>query len=80
MQSGDVTLVEATESPQEVLQVATYLVQSTTDSLEAAIEQEHSVNTEELSGLIDRREELETELDQLRDLIDELRRRPVGDE
>ena len=80
MQSGDVTLLEASESPQEVLQVATYLVQATTDSLEAALDQQHSVNTEELSGLIDRREELETELDNLRDQIDELRRRPVGDE
>jgi uncharacterized protein (UPF0335 family) len=48
--------------------------------LEASLEQEHSVNTEELSGLIDRREELESELDHLRTQIDELRRRPVGDE
>lgn len=79
MQSGELTLLEACESPQEVLQVATYLVQATTDSLDAALDQQHSVNTEELSGLIDRREELETELDQLRDLIDELRRRPVGE-
>lgn len=79
MRSGDVTLFEASESPQEVLQVATYLVQATTDSLEAALDQQHTVNTEELSGLIDRREELETELDTLRDQIDELRRRPVGE-
>lgn len=80
MQSGDLSLFEATESPQEVLQVAIYLVQATNDSLEASLEQDHSVNTEELSGLIDRREELESELDQLRARIDELRRRPVGDE
>ncbi|MEF8825648.1 MAG: hypothetical protein V5A34_02275 [Halapricum sp.] len=80
MQSGELSLLEATESPQEVLQVAIYLVQATNDSLEASLDQEHSVNTEELSGLIDRREELETELDQLRAQIDELRRRPVGDE
>jgi len=75
--SGDLSLLEARESPQEALQVATYLVQATTDSLEAALEQDHSVNTEELSGLIDRREELVTELDHLRDQIDELRRRPI---
>lgn len=80
MQSGELPLLEATESPQEVLQVAIYLVQATNDSLEASLEQDHSVNTEELSGLIDRREELESELDQLRARIDELRRRPVGDE
>ncbi|QSG08613.1 hypothetical protein [Halapricum desulfuricans] len=80
MQSGDLSLLEATESPQEVLQVAIYLVQATNDALGASLEQDHSVNTQELSGLIDRREELESELDQLRAQIDELRRRPVGDE
>lgn len=75
--SGNVDLYEGTESPEEVLGVATEYVRSTTDALEAAIEDDFSVNTEELSNLIDRREELESELDRLRNQIDELRRRPV---
>jgi hypothetical protein len=78
--SGDVTLYESRGSPQEVLQSASYLVQATNDSLEAALDQNHSVNTDELSELIDRREQLESELGILRDRIDELRQRPVGDE
>ena len=78
--SGDMVLHESRGSPQEVLQSASYLVQATNDSLEAALEQDHSVNTDELSELIDRREQLESELGQLRDRIDELRQRPVGDE
>jgi polyhydroxyalkanoate synthesis regulator phasin len=78
--SGDMVLHESRGSPQEVLQSASYLVQATNDSLEAALEQNHSVNTDELSELIDRREQLESELGQLRDRIDELRQRPVGDE
>ena len=41
------------------------------------MERDYSVNTEELSALIDRQEELEGELDRLRDQIDELRRTPV---
>lgn len=78
--SGGVELYEYRGSPQEVLQSASYLVQSTNDSLEAALQQDHSVNTDELSELIDRREKLESELNYLHDLIDELRRNPVGDE
>jgi hypothetical protein len=78
--SGGVDLYEYRGSPQEVLQSASYLVQATNDSLEAALQQDHSVNTDELSELIDRREKLESELNYLHDLIDELRRNPVGDE
>ena len=78
--SGDVLLHESRGSPQEILQSASYLVQATNDALEAALDQDHSVNTDELSELIDRREQLESELGQLRDRIDELRRKPVGDE
>jgi polyhydroxyalkanoate synthesis regulator phasin len=78
--SGDMVLHESRGSPQEVLQSASYLVQATNDSLEAALDQDHSVNTDELSELIDRREQLESELGHLRDRIDELRQRPVGDE
>jgi len=78
--SGNVDLYDHRGSPQEVLQTASYLVQATNDSLEAALKQNHSVNTDELSELIDRREKLESELNALRDHIDELRRKPVGDE
>jgi len=78
--SGDVTLHESRGSPQETLQSATYLVEATNDALEAALQKDHSVNTDELSELIDRRERLESELSVLRDRIDELRRKPVGDE
>ncbi|PSP53852.1 hypothetical protein BRC67_00725 [Halobacteriales archaeon QH_3_68_24] len=75
--SGEVDLFPGKGSPEEVLQFASYLVQATTDSLDSAMEHEYSVNTEELSALIDRQEELEGELDRLRDQIDELRRTPV---
>jgi len=78
--SGDVDLFEYRGSPQEVLQSAGYLVEATNDSLEAALERNYSVNTDELSELIDRREKLESELNTLTDLIDQLRREPVGDE
>jgi len=78
--SGDMDLYDYRGSPQEVLQTASYLVQATNDSLEAALQQNHSVNTDELSELIDRHEKLESELNTLRDHIDELRRKPVGDE
>ena len=80
VKSGNVDLYEGCESPEEVLGVATQFVRSTTDALEAAMDDDFSVNTEELSNLIDRREELESELDRLRGQIDELRRRPIGDE
>jgi len=78
--SGAVELFTGKGSPEEVLQFATYLVQATTDSLDSAMDRDYSVNTEELSALIDRQEELEAELDQLRDQIDELRRTPVDRE
>jgi hypothetical protein len=78
--SGDVELFTGKGSPEEVLQFASYLVQATTDSLDSAMDRDYSVNTEELSALIDRQEELEAELDQLRDQIDELRRTPVDRE
>lgn len=77
--SGSMELFEARQSPEEVLEVATYLVQSASDGLEWALEHDNSVNTEELSTLIDRREELESELSGLRDLIDALRRTPVDE-
>jgi len=78
--SGNVELYDHRGSPQEVLQTASYLVQATNDSLEASLKQNHSVNTDELSELIDRHEKLESELNALRDHIDQLRRKPVGDE
>jgi len=78
--SGDIDLYDYRGSPQEVLQTASYLVKATNESLEASLQQNHSVNTDELSGLIDRHEKLESELNTLRDHIDELRRNPVGDE
>jgi len=78
--SGDVELCESRGSPAEILATATYVVQATNDALEAATSDDHPVNTDELSELIDRREELESELSVLRDRIDQLRRAPVGDE
>jgi hypothetical protein len=78
--SGNVELYDHRGSPQEVLQTASYLVQATNDSLEASLQKNHSVNTDELSELIDRHEKLESELNALRDHIDELRRKPVGNE
>jgi hypothetical protein len=78
--SGGLTLYEHRGTPQEVLQSAGYLVQATNDSLEAALDQDRSVNTDELSGLIDSREKLESELSTLRDHIDQLRRHPITDE
>lgn len=78
--SGAVDLYEYRGSPSEVLQAAGYLVQATNDSLEASLRENHSVNTDELSDLIDRHEKLESELNTLRDHIDELRRKPVGNE
>lgn len=78
--SGDRELFESRATPSEVLQTASDLVAATTDALDVALDSDHSVNTEELSALIDRREELESELSRLRDDLDELRRTPVNDE
>ena len=78
--SGAVELFDGKGSPEEVLQFASYLVQATTDSLDSAMDREYSVNTEELSALIDRQEDLESELGRLRTQIDELRRKPVDGE
>ena len=78
--SGDRELFESRATPSEVLQTAGDLVAATTDALDVALDSDHSVNTEELSELIDRREELESELSRLRDDLDELRRKPVTDE
>ncbi len=78
--SGEVELYESRGSPSEVLGTAGQLVEATNDALEAALRQDHSVNTDELSELIERRERLESELSGLRDRIDELRRTPVGEE
>lgn len=78
--SGETPLHEARGSPQEILQTASYLVQATNDSVESALEADHSVNTDELGELIDRHERLTSELTALRDHIDALRRTPVGDD
>jgi len=78
--SGDQQLFESRGTPAEVLHLSTDLVAATTDALDVALEGDYSVNTEELSELIDRREELESALSRLRDDLDELRRKPVGDE
>ncbi|MFB6309161.1 MAG: hypothetical protein ABEH35_07510 [Haloarculaceae archaeon] len=78
--SGEQELFESRGSPAEVLRTATDFVEATTDALDLALDNDYSVNTEELSALIDRREELETELGRLRDQLDELRRTPVNDE
>lgn len=78
--SGNRELYESRATPSEVLQTASDLVASTTDALEVALENDHSVNTEELSALIDQRERLESELSRLRDDLDDLRRKPVNDE
>lgn len=74
--SGNVELYTGKKSPQELLEFTEYLLRATNDSLEASIEKEHSVNTEELGALIERHEELESRLNRLQDRIDELRRRP----
>lgn len=79
LSSGGVELHEARGSPQEVLRTAAFLVGATNDAIEAALAADRAVNTDELSELIDRREELESELGLLRDRIDELRRAPAGD-
>lgn len=77
--SGETELYDAKSSPQEVLQTATFLVQATNDALDAALDGDHPVNTDELSELIDRREELESELSVLRDRLDDIRRAPADE-
>lgn len=76
--SGELALFESRGSPGEVLATATYMVEATNDALDAATSGDHAVATEELSELIDRREELESELTALRDQIDTLRQAPGG--
>ena len=78
--SGDRELYESRATPSEVLGTAADLVAATTDALDVALDSDHSVNTEELSELIDRRERLESELSRLRDDLDELRRTPIDGE
>lgn len=78
--SGQRTLFESRGTPSEVLHLSLDLAEATTDALEVALEEDYSVNTEELSELIDRREQLESVLSRLRDDLDELRRTPVNDE
>ena len=78
--SGQRELFESRGTPSEVLHLSTDLVEATTDALDVALEEDYSVNTEELSELIDRREQLESVLSRLRDDLDELRRKPVNDE
>lgn len=80
LHSGELDLYASRGSPQEVLGAAAYLVGATNDALEAALAEDHPVNTEELGELIDRREELESELGLLRDRIDRLRSAPGEDD
>jgi hypothetical protein len=77
--SGRRELYESRGTPSELLHLAADLVTASTDALEVAMDKDHSVNTEELSELIDRREDLETSLSRLRDDLDDLRRTPVED-
>lgn len=77
--SGSVELLESRESPDELLQVASFLVGATAETLENAVEHEDTVNTEELSDLLDRRDDLETRLGELEDTLDDLRTQPVED-
>lgn len=77
--SGNLALHRTRESPAEVLATALYVIQATNDALEAAVAGSHAVNTDELSALIDRREELEGELEALRDRIDDVRGAPAAD-
>ena len=78
--SGERELFESRGTPAEVLHLSTDLVEATTDALDVALDEDYSVNTEELSELIDSRERLESALSRLRDDLDELRRTPVADE
>lgn len=78
--SGELELFESRGRPSEALHLSTDLLEAATDALEVALEEDYSVNTDELSDLIDRRERLESTLSRLRDDLDDLRRRPVGDE
>lgn len=78
--SGERELFESRGTPSEVLHLSADLIAATTDALEVALEEEYSVNTQELSDLIDRREQLESDLSRLRDDIDELRRKPVSED
>jgi len=76
--SGSVEGFRARESPAELLTVVEGLLGATTDALEAT--GDRTLSTEELGGLIDRREAIESELDRLRDRIDALRQQPPGDQ
>ena len=78
--SGQRELFESRGTPSEVLHLSTDLAEATTDALDVALEENYSVNTEELSELIDRREQLESALSRLHDDLDELRRKPLTDE
>jgi len=77
--SGQRELYESRGTPSELLHLAADLATASTDALEVAMENDHTVNTEELSDLIDRREALESSLSRLRDDLDDLRRTPVED-
>lgn len=57
--AGEVELPESRESPDEMIQVAPFLVGATSDTLENAVEHEDTVNTEELRDLLNRRGDLE---------------------
>jgi hypothetical protein len=77
--SGRQELYRSRGTPSELLHLAADLVTASTDALEVAMDNDHSVNTEELSELIDRREDLESALSRLRDDLDDLRRTPIED-
>lgn len=77
--SGDMKFHEHRGTPQEVLQTAGYFVKAANDSLETVIETDRNVNTDELSGLIDTHEHLESELNSLYDHIETLRGRPPNE-
>lgn len=77
--SGRRALYESRGTPSELLHLAADLVTASTDALEVAMDNDQSVNTEELSELIDRREALESSLSRLRDDLDDLRRTPIED-
>lgn len=77
LHSGAVELLEGRESPAEVLQLAVLLADATTETLAEAVAHDDPVNTDELSALIDRRDELERRLLDLEDHLDDLRQQPV---
>lgn len=77
--SGGVELLDSRDSPDELLQVASFLVGATAETLEHAVEHDNTVKTGELSDLLDRRDDLEARLGDLADTLDDLRTQSVGE-